>query len=676
MSVEDAPRDERWKSYGDVRIDRENDRREKAHRTLVTATIDQMYAHLAANNYAKASKLIYGKLVPLLDLDIDALRDYDAELSDRERWNWYGIEQMASAGPHVVANPFSPSSREIIDGAATSVELIASEQNIIDANLRRTSDVLGYELQLGQLMQAWDDPRPEEIHLVDPKSHPPASLIQGLPGFGKSTFATTEAEDRHAMRNSKVVDFNDMDQLENGLYDVPCQDGGLLDIREGYDLPTTWADAGIDQPKLEILHPLVSGVEDKEFPYNTDAEGLDVRFYTIPASSLNRKALNAVIGHSTEVQGQFLSRAYQYVEQNVEDWTLRDLADALDQTEADERVKRNVRNTLETLQNTGFIRDEKCPYTLDWGEIFRDTDTITAFTCSKMGDENDKKLMVMAYLMNALYRERMSRTDLPRCTAVFREYHKVAPTSQAAEEDELERDLQKHTSAEAQHLGAMHRKVDLELLCDTQEFSGQIKKRVRKHFERVISFRSQYESIETAFSELVGSGYESHIRKVARYFDTGECCAVGKTGSTRPFEMTIKAAPPISHVYDERVEEDGWHCRVNYLPNRTWRTPASLGISSELPDRLAFDGDGGASEVTRDTSALRFAKRFLKQEEGSKVAKQEVYGAYCEFCAEHDVEPLAKNTAPRDGFGQVVELRNTKMPETGEPAYNDLVLTY
>jgi hypothetical protein len=297
--------------------------------------------------------------------------------------------------------------------------------------------------------------------------------------------------------------------------------------------------------------------------------------------------LNAVIGHSTEVQGQFLSRAYHHVEQNLDDWTLKDLADALDATEADERVKRNVRNTLQTLQNTGFIRDEECPHTLDWGEIFRDTETITVFTCSKMGEETSEKLMVMSYLMNALYRERMGRDGLPRCTAVFREYHKVAPTSQQAEEDDLERTLQKHTSAEAQHLGAMHRKVDLELLCDTQEFSGQIKKRVRKTFERVISFRSQYESIETAFNELVGSGYETHVRNIARYFNVGECAALGMTGSSRPFEMTIKAAPPLSHVYDEKSEEeDGWWCRVNYLPNRVLKISESFGIPLDLPERF------------------------------------------------------------------------------------------
>lgn len=577
----------------------------------------------------------------------DTKPHFEDQMRDRFENRGSGLEWLVYGG----GAPFGlPGPAERIERVYHSMVVLAEWRGYIKSEYSDVADVLGHDLQLGIIREPWERDSPDEIHIVDPTGHPPVSVNQGLPGFGKTTAGTTETEDRYAA-GRKVVDVVDLSELENGLYDVPQGQDDLRDVREDMDLAVDFLDHDdYPRPEVEVLAPLTPGLDQADIPYRTDSDETIVRPFTIPAADIPRKALNMMLSHLTDVQQNYLDRAYHEVDQS-DDWSLHDLANTVLETDAQDGVKRRIYNTLATLQNLGFIRTHDCEYAIDWEGIFRDAGTITVFTQSLVED-GAHKFMVLSYLIQALYHDRQDYYNLPPLTAVFRELHHIAPNDRTARQDEREREIQRGMVAAFQELCSMHRHEGIEVLADTQQLMGQINKRVREHVERVVTFRSQMGTLKPLFKDMVGLDGERHnyMTTIARDFDVGQAAVIGYTGTNRSLEMPLEVAPPMSHHLDATSPHgDGWQARVEILsehddlPDEELR-PAPWDAS--IPSDLEFD----SLSLSEDDPVEAFANNCLSECDDDSVGVGTVYDALEAFLKKngHDDAP------PKNVFGRLL----------------------
>lgn len=723
---------ERVKQYGERVQEKKLTSRDKYRREVIKNGINISNEALAVGKHHRVAVLLDQALIPALQLDEWSLDQYHMEIVDTdlpwfyEDLSWF-IEEHLSDGSNRFVTTLSDDhdlarsdwvalrasgmrsrdeeAREVIERAFESVESIAKVENHIQSELNRETDVYGHALRLGTLFQPWEVDSPESINLVNPEGHPPFTTIQGLPGFGKSTFIETINEDRwltqfvesgdtvsieledriieydlsHTPPAHKIIEF-DIDELEGGLYDVQNQRKPLKNVRRDMDAPVWWDDIFVNgepvpAPNVEIYVPLTRELAGSDLPYNKELGEFTAVPFTIPAADLNRRALSTLLSHTTNVQANFLNRAWQRVTKRG-DWTLSDLAEEVWMTDAQEGVKKRITNALMSLQEVGFIRDKTDPWALEWEEVFLDTETITVFSTSLMRD-TDKKMMVLAYLLDAVYDERRrlqspthgsGSTDLPRLSLTARELHFYAPTDRAAKEDPKEEELQDAMSAGLQELAARHRHTDTELNTDTQQFAGQVKKRIRDHVERVISFRAHRNTVEEVFSQLIGGKNDQYVHSISRNFDIGTCAAVGYTGSNRPFEMPIKALPPMAHHYDARKEDSGWTVRVENLDHEEFRRAP---WSADIPDRLQF---GSSANAKPEDPIGKFVYDCVSLEGvGSWELTDDILLAYNAYARDNNLKTVGKREI---GIGLPGEVENKEKMREGHTfrVYEGLVL--
>lgn len=544
------------------------------------------------------------------------------------------------------------SGMHLVEEAFESLVTIAEWRGYIQSDMTDEAAVKGHKLTVGRILEPWERDSPDLIHAVDPQGHPPVSVIQGLPGFGKSTAIETEVEDRYAS-GKKIIDVVDLTELENGLYDVPQGQDNLRDIRGDFGLPVDFTETDeYPRPRMEVLCPLTPGLAEADVPFHTDTDETVVRPFTIPAAEIPRKALNMMLSHLTDVQQTYLDRAYQSVSQQ-DDWSLHDLSDAVLATDAQDGVKRRIYNTLASLQELGFIRTKECEYALDWEEIFRDAGTITVFTQSTVED-GAHKFMVLSYLIHSLYHERQQYHNLPPLAAVFRELHHVAPNDRTSRQDDREREIQRGMVAAFQELCSMHRHENVEVLADTQQVMGQINKRAREHVERVVTFRSQMGTLKPLFKDMVGLDGDrfEHMKTIARDFDTGQAAIIGYTGTSRSLEMPVEFAPPMSHHLDATSPyDDGWIARVRILQERDDLSDEELRPApwdATLPEELEFEPL--SVKEGRDKGPVeRFADECLQEQSNGEIVFDELYETLEAFADEKDID---EELPPRNIFGQ------------------------
>lgn len=645
-------------TYGTYVRNQTEKNQKNARRERIKQAVKQGNKHLVSNEFESLAA-VCDILADMLYVSEGSLDKYGTEVpAEGEFWDWDAVSSFVVSPEYYVEHCTDGGYQEgrhrkdhpanIVRRTFRSLEGAAIVEGQIPSDLAGESRILGHTLQVGTMKQPKQYETPDQIRIVDPASHPPVSVTQGLPGWGKSTSIATEVEDRYAAGN-KIIDLIDLTELENGLYDVPQQQEDLREARRDMGLAEDFLESDeYDRPDLEILFPVTPKAEGEEIPYNVDDDEYVAQPFSIPAADLPRKALNMMLSHTTDVQTTFLERAYQQVDGENDDWSLIDLAEGVLETEAQEDVKRNVYNTLATLQNVGFIRTRECEYAIEWEDIFRDTDTITAFTCDLMEDTANK-FMVLAYLINSLYHERERLKRLPAVTAVFRELHHVAPNSRTEKEDEKESQIQKAMIDAFQELGSMHRHEDIEVLADTQQVTGQIQKRARAHVERVVTFRSQVGTLKKLFRELIGldSDRANHMYTIASDFSVGQCAVIGKSGSDRPFEMPITFAPPMCHHIDAQEGEDGWDVRVetlqgvDELPDEELR---EIPWDMALPEELQF-GQIEGDESPTPTHA--FINDCMEESEGTTLIADDLNKAMRSYFAEFGTDPPAMNV-----FGQ------------------------
>lgn len=494
---------------------------------------------------------------------------------------------------------------EQVETAVQSLEAVAVDQDIIDDELRNYAPAYGFSsMRIGRLYKS---PRysQDSVQICSYHAGETKTLYHGETGEGKSTAMSGELADRwaanclgewhdgrHTREESfKILDVIDTDVCENAVYEIPQQQEPLREARTEMGLPPDYEGVeGFDRPNHEILVPLTRELAGEEFPTNDDGDS-PIEVFTIPAADLTKRALTHFLGGTTEQQQSIIGMAYDRVSESRGDWTLEDLAVELMQVDgASESFKERAVNEIIELQRAGFIRDQSCPHSIDWREIFEDTETITSFTQSFL-DDADQKLMVLAYLLYSLYWEREGLDDLPRCVVVGRELHEIAPHSQENVGTDREQALRSAIIGELGYTFRKNRKQDMEFVFDTQDITD-IKRGVRKRFNRAVTFQTHEDALEELFGKVAGnvSEYRDHRHAVSTT-TVGQGTVIGKTVPNdrrdTVFLANLQFAPPPWHVFDDDEFDSGLHERVAYLDEK-WQ-PHDIDCS--LPDRLTFEMD-------------------------------------------------------------------------------------
>lgn len=547
-------------------------------------------------------------------------------------------------------------------------------------SLGRTSDLYGKYSKIGQLYETWEDDWGDRVHAIDPEEPPKVTVVQGDKGNGKSATLDTMAIDRYRgsvdeatedlddrdKRGHKIIDILDLDTADNCLYDIPQTEDDLLELRREIGVAESIDEMPDCDPNIEIFHPLTPALDDIKVPYDTDSDEYTVQPFTFPVSELPIEMLLTLLGGSTSEQRNYIRTAYEQVSVDTDDWTIEDLADAIHDTEAGEKIANRLTNRLERLQNRGFIRDKQDDRCLDWERILFDQDTITVFTCCHM-EQTTHKFMVLAYLTKRFSevreelqkkrrlpeeRERITEklerhdveyvvenggVEIPTITVVVRETHLLTPTNKTVLDPPIKA-LQKTIRRNAASLFAIHRHYDTEFLLDTQAFTGQLYKRVRDMTNRIVSYQHHPPIIENLFDNFIGSNppfdAQKYIYRIANEFDTGYCAVFGDHGySEKPFVMPIQMAPPpILHLDTGRGLDYGWAIRAEYLDNEELR---SHDWDTTVPGRLAFDARE-IDDTVGDVSI--FTQECLQPGEGSRVPKREVWWMWRAWSRRNDTD--------------------------------------
>lgn len=660
------------REYGEHQQHRHEIRAQRRRRIRAEESLKEANVALVDGAYAKAGVIARDYLLPLLDVQHSHLHDYDDVLAGSKlAWDWDAICRFHASPDRFIHATMQDSqgfeesrrrqqlrlqgqtapadiARETIEHAVKSLESVAVAQDLIPGELSQSSRVHGHSLELGIQWQSFDYRTPDEVGVVNPDIHPAFHVSIGDPGNGKSTSLDTLVEDAYH-DGQKIIDLTDFDELENAMYDVPSQNAELQGIRDDLGLPETWGDhPEYERPELEILHPLTRGFVGADLPYNTDDGAFTARPFVVPAASLDHSSLKAMMPHLTETQENYLTEALESLA-DEEDWDLGDLDDAVKDTQANKGVKRRLHAAIKTLDDRGFIATHDHEHAIDWEAIFHDTETITAFSCSLMEQELHK-LMVVSYLLDAIYEERQpatpdagdgveATTQYPRAMIVMREMQDVAPGGRKTKGgDGSKSRIQTKLVSRMQTIGEKRRHVNMGLLGDTQKWL-QINAGVRENIDRVMSFKNSPGAVRSVFDEVTGSTQKRHASKV-QHFDRGECVVVGSEwlSTNQSFVMPVQWAPPMCHHLDSETEPAGWYARVDYLDEETLRENPF-----ELPEATVNDADMPESDGTADTPEgfEEFVAECVTVNEDDpdeRLAKEDARTAYKGWADKHGFE--------------------------------------
>jgi len=663
------------KRYGEYHREQAEREQQWRRREVIRQSVRHVNRRLAGGDYAAAARICRERLAPALDVDVWALDEYhDALAKSPLAWDWEAInrfldgpgrwQRLASAGVEDVTAlkrtmakgglPAEVDAKRVIHHAAKSLESIAVAQGSISATLTQSSAVLGYTLQLGQQWHGWEFDNDDEVEIVNPDLHPPFTMCIGDPGNGKSTAVETLAEDAY-QAGQKIIDLVDFSELENAVYDVESRDDELRSIRENYGLPASFDEAEeYDRPHLEILHPLCEEFCEAHLPYDEDGDRWVATPFVIPVADLDHSDLKAILGDLSPSQEIALDQALAALDDDA-DWSLQDLAEEVRLTASNEGVKRRLLTRLDTLNSKGFFATSEHEHAIDWDRIFRDTRTITVFSCSML-DQTEHKLMAVTYLMSAIFDARepdspgpesTATSDYPTAMLVGRELQKVAPSDRKMKGNtNTEQRLKSRLISHVQKLGEERRHVDLGISADTQQWV-QVNKGIRENVDRVVMFKLGSGAAAGVFSDMAGKGAESYADRVSG-FDKGEACVLGAQwlSTGRDFEMPITWIPPLCHHLDAEDDDqpDGWRARQRYKDGESLE-PSPFDIDVESIDAGGDDDD--PAEITPDGfEGFADLVRYTGNDE-DRLVKADVYAAYCEYAERHGLEDLHKKVFGR-----------------------------
>lgn len=316
------------RGYGE-HVQHQTERRAKrARKVRVRKAIETANECIASGDYYRAARFARDKLVPDL-IRRKSIRQYDQEIvvvgwfpADLARFIDNSDEYVASLN----GNGDSPSTsklmlnhqgfatpgdaaRVVTARAVSSLEVIAVHEGLVKEELRNYAIARGFASVIGKMWKLPDMYVPDPFLAVTRDSGLTKTLFHGGTGQGKSSTLGTEAYDRYNVNNPdatvtgvpgenryKVIDPIDFNEGENLLYDVPQQDERLKSIRsEAGQPPTFLGDNDLSKPEVEVLAPLTPGLNQQDLPFNTNSGEPVIRAFTIPASSISKAMLVALM---------------------------------------------------------------------------------------------------------------------------------------------------------------------------------------------------------------------------------------------------------------------------------------------------------------------------------------------------------------------------------------------
>ena len=524
------------------------------------------------------------------------LNEYILDELPITRWNvWVYDEQLADADDDFAYELVKPLMRheadtdrfngEDLERILQSLTLVAAAEGGLPRSLPENQAVVEYQHQIGirHLSGAYSaDP---VLEAIENDGDNKATLFAGSTGSGKSASLRTVVEDRDA-NGHKIVDLVELNKAENATYDISAQNE-LRDTRAEMGFDVGFAE--YERPEIEVLIPMTTDLADSRIPCDADSGESVVRPFTVPASELSYRQIVMLMPKTTDVWEQAILSAHQKLDNRGGDWTLEDLVDEVHRDpQTTDRVSRRIEGALRSVQNKGFIRDAKCPHTLDWREIMADSETITSFTVFQMRSKLDQ-LLVASYLIDSLARERFQLQvegrleEFPTLTAIMREMHYIAPRSKS--ENDSQRSVESIMIENLQEFFSMMRHRSAEILADTQQFHQQLDPGVSEKFDRFYCFGGHKPDVKQIFNTKASPDGSPEDR-VARY-NNGKCALVSsKVG----YKMPIQFAPPRAHHLDAKTEGDGFSFRTQAEELNEEMREIPWDVS--LPDRLGFDTDG------------------------------------------------------------------------------------
>jgi len=647
-------------------------RLEKKREIRVKRGVERVMEHIAVGEYRSAGMLLDARVLPALDIDRntssavhDIMMDSDlpwyvdsveAFLRSPEKYIRAAPERGDRLQEYALENAInsangyqSPTRRaqSVIEEVAECAHSAAIGQGIIPRELDRSSAVVGLSQQVGMQWTAWEMDVPDPVTMARDDKELPFTLCIGDVSSGKSTAVATLTLDRY-YADHKIIDIHDRKKLENGVYDLLQRQENLKEVRRELGLAGTFDEADEEPPDVEIRVPLSDSLSEKEVLHYPDGE-CRIEPFAVDVASLPKTLLTAFIGDLTKTQSEEWQRVLELID---DDWTLTDLAEMVMEGPADDPVKRGLLSRIRRMQESGWIRDSDCDYLIDWHELFEDTDTITAFSTSLMGDERDK-YRVFLYLLDTVYREREKRQDrqYPPASVIIRELHHVTPVRTNRAEDPVKERIQKQIAARMRSIASESGHENIELITDTQHW-GQIAKRVREHVNVIVMFRLAYNAANRVFDEVMGGVSHRYVRKVTEQ-ETGEATIIADNqrihgeGKSFRFIQPVQFAPPMCHHVDRESEiSTGWAAREAFTDEEL--APPPEGWPIDLPDRLEIDGEG-ESEGGLQQAAREFHEACIETDDYSRLPRVDLLDAFNAFAGENGYELL-------DDVGELADL--------------------
>lgn len=571
---------------------------------------------------------------------------------------------------------------------------IAESLDIVTDELRNRAIATGVALKTGEQLQDWDMNLGDVVQTVTFQAGSLKTLYCGNTGLGKSCGVETETEDFYQRthregQDYKVIDLVDLGKGESWIYDIPQQKADLRSIREEMGLQADFTepfadvvdrefddkqppytcpqcDADFDDlerltehgedkhpyasPDVEVFVPLTPGLAAEDLPYDTEAERFTVTPFVVPAADIDKSVLIAcILSRVSDQEENTIRQAYDDINEANDDWSLADLAAEIrSRDELSAKHKADAIGVLRSLQSEGFIRTREHPRTINWRELFFDTETISVFSQAFIPDRRDIAQMIcLAYLADTILNKRETMYEVPEAALIMREFWEVAPHSKRQSSDARAAAIQEAIGERMTRAFRKARDYKLHLLCDTQE-PGDLLKSVREVFNRYVVYSANKDTVKDIFEWTQNDRWQSFLRTV-----TVKKGQAGIVGQVKPavdrrrieYLSPVEFAPPSHHHFDKFTDSTGWHARAKYLEHEELRAPLDIdGVEwdDQVPEHLRItegeETDTGPGVDMRPVVA--FADRCLQkaQDKHDFIRLEDVRAAFNAFLADHEKE--------------------------------------
>lgn len=635
MSAGDT-RDE--KRYGEYHRQRASWEAKKRRRKQLRESVKGANEAIANGDYAAAGELLRDRVIPAIRKldDVKPWSVYHRELHNDPdmAWHWGefsrflndpdGTIEQARQRARVTAtslrNPITSetsttdSARRVIDRALDTAESITAHHELTRDGMVSEADAMGFATKLGVHEQ---DP---EMDFGDPVSAVSSdfgalkSLYGGGTSGGKSVGAARQMEDYYRSgvdggRKYKCIDLAGLSSENIDAYDVPQQQKGLRHARKAHDLPPSFEEIDGYEPQAEIFVPLARGIDEWEFPYDTEADDWVPTPFTIPASDLSEGLLVSIINERVSDGVEQTIRSAFRALRNVDDWSLVDLRDEIaGRDELSDSNKKQAVRVVEDLQEMGFIRTHEHEHCLDWERIFRDHETITVF--NQMVCESDlAKFVLVAYLLDQVWERRILPNSYPNLALWLRELWEYAPHQGIRRRrDDAVQAVQEWIIHRVTSIQRKPRDINTHVVADTQD-PTDIERSVRTLFNRYAVFSGTSAGTLNDIFDWAGQKGAGVLQGTLQS-EPGVAGLVGAVGpavgdSNLWGISPVKLTPPSWHHHDKDDGSGGWERRVEIMDVEELRecdwdasVPEALQVTQYDPD--AEDGGDEDDDVDPD----------------------------------------------------------------------------